>query len=165
MNVFATLALSLAVSFLVAPRAWAQGGLIQERRPIPDDPLAGLGEDGGGGRTGKTPARPKAATHCRLAPRAADGDAIGDLRAMLLALRHAPPSLPCSPAQVAQGELRLRIAISGPGKVERIDVLKGDPRLANAIAGRLQHRTCAARPQGGTVGEIILAITSPKRPG
>jgi hypothetical protein len=51
------------------------------------------------------------------------------------------------------------------GKVERAEILGGDPRLGNLVLVKLTGQTCAPRPQGGTVGEIILAIKAAKRPG
>jgi len=146
--------------------ALAQGGLIRERRELPDDPLAGLGEDSNGRRPGKNQNKTtKGSAHCQLDPRAADGNVIGDLRALLLAARHAPKAVPCDPSQIAKGDLRLRIGISGQGKIERSEILGGDPRIGRLVLDKLTGQTCAPRPQGGTMGEIILALKAPKRSG
>ena len=160
--------LSLAAALLCSlpHSASAQTGLIRERRQLPDDPLAGLGENSDGRRQGKNQAKPnKGAAQCQLVPRAADSNTIGDLRAMLLAARHAPKTVPCEPGQVSKGDLRLRIGITGQGKVEHGEIQSGDTRLGTLVLAKLTGQTCAPRPLGATVGEIILAIKAPKRPG
>jgi hypothetical protein len=135
-------------------------GLISQKHSVPDDPLAGLPTDDGGGR-GKGGAGASSRT-CALRANAANEQDIGDLRATLAFIKFGPRSLVC-PARADKTGVRLRIKIDGTGMVTAVETLSGDPAMAAAIGKRLSGKSVAPRAEGTTVGVVMLTFAPGKR--
>jgi hypothetical protein len=59
--------------------------------------------------------------------------------------------------------LRLRVIIDGAGKVTAAEPAGGDANVAVAMAKRLAGKSIAPRPEGSTVGIVVLTFASGKR--
>lgn len=136
------------------------GGLVQPRRPVPDDPLAGLpSEDTGRPGRGKTGG--KGVARCRLEGAPANPRAVGDLRAALAFVQRGPKSWSC-PARAAGGSVGLRITIDGAGKITAVETASGDAATATAIAKKLAGKSITPRAEGGTTGTVVLTFAARK---
>jgi len=144
----------------VPPFGISGNGLISQKHSVPDDPLAGLPTDDGGGR-GKGGPSANSRT-CALRASAANERDIGDLRATLAFIKFGPQSLVC-PARADKTDVRLRIKIDGAGMVTSVEALAGDPVMAAAIGKRLSGKSVAPRPEGTTVGVVVLTFAPGKR--
>ena len=137
-------------------------GLIAQKQPVPDDPLAGLPTEDGGGRErgrGRSGASSRA---CALKANVANERDIGDLRATLAFVQFGPKFWPC-PGRADQSNLRIRVSIDGTGKVTTVELAAGDASFASAMAKRLAGRSIAPRPEGATVGIVVLTFAPSKR--
>ena len=135
-------------------------GLISQKQPVPDDPLAGLPTDDGNGRERS---KSHGGNHsCALKANAANERDIGDLRATLAFVQFGPKSWAC-PGRSDRGDLRLRVNIDGAGKVTAAEPAGGDANVAAAMAKRLAGKSIAPRPEGSTVGIVVLTFASVKR--
>lgn len=166
-SVLTILALNLALHLachaaFAAPKPgqppWLAGPLVREKQQIPDDPLAGLAPEGSGERgRGKSPA--KAA--CAITPSPADNHDIGDLRATLAFVKHGPKAWPCS-AKGTASAIRLRIAVNDAGKITAVESTTGDSGLASAMGKWLSGKAIAPRPDGATLGVVVLTLSGTK---
>jgi hypothetical protein len=135
-------------------------GPIRARRPVPDDPLAGLpADDGARPDKGKSGTGKSAA--CVVDARPADGRDIGDLRAALAFAQHGPRSWPCPTRTVSEG-IALRIAVDGTGKITTVEPTKSGSDVALAIAKKLAGKSIAPRRAGPTAGSVLLSFTPGK---
>jgi hypothetical protein len=170
-SLFVTSMVSTAsIPAIAAPRSpvpiipiMAGNGLIQEKQPVPDDPLAGLPSDDSSrrrpGRSGSTDKNKS--TACAVKVTAANDRDIGDLRATLAFVKLGPRSWPCPPRS-ARAELRLRITIDGDGKVTAAEPVAGDTGVADAIIKKFTGKSITPRAEGGTVGIVVLTFASSK---
>jgi hypothetical protein len=153
-------ALLTSLFVAVAARgAWAwDSGAISPRRPVPDDPLAGLpsaaDDRPGPGNTAKRPSL------CKLDGTPANARAIGDLRAALAFVQRGPKSWSCPPR--GAGSVGLRIAIDGAGKITEVAAAVGDPAIATAMAKKLTGKSIAPRAAGATTGTVMLTFAAEK---
>jgi hypothetical protein len=157
-------ALPVAASVTGASGPVATGpGLIRDKQPVPDDPLAGLptgaGDEGarnkgGGGKSQRL---------CRVDAAAADPREIGDLRATLAFVKRGLTSWSCPARTAGSNEIRLRIAVDGSGKITDVEPAGGDSDIARALAKKLVGKTTAPHLDRPTLGTTVLKLTSSKK--
>lgn len=144
--------------------AAAAGTELPRRQIVPDDPLAGLPT---GDEPANQPARGKptgkGAHACQVNANAANNREIGDLRATLAFLQRGPRSWACPAEQGRGGEVRLRIAVDGTGRITEVQPAGGDGNVAAALAKKLVGQAIAPRPDGPTQGTVVLSFASGKK--
>jgi hypothetical protein len=147
-----------------APLLASSHGLIQQKQPVPDDPLAGLSAD-----DDDHPSHHKSGAHksagggrCSLKAAPSDPRDVGDLRAMLAFVERGPTSWPCPKAPLAVGEIHLRVTIDASGKVTAADSATEDSGVTGAIGKKLLGRSISPRAAGATRGVVVLTFL-PKR--
>ena len=145
----------------ISPLVLAEHGLISQKQPIPDDPLAGLPtDDSGGHRKNRSGTSNRA---CALSSKPANDRDLGDLRAALAFVQYGPSAWSCK-ARDAKGELRLRITISGVGTITAVEGVGENPGMATAMGKRLMGKSIATRHDGTTAGEVVLTVVPARRP-
>lgn len=162
------LILGLAFSWLAQP-GWAAAEVgplaqndspIRARRPVPDDPLAGLPSDDGAvpakARAGASAG--KAAAACTIDGKPANARDIGDLRATLALIQRGPRSWPC-PTGSTSASAGLRVTVEGSGKIAMAEPVGAAANVAAAIAKKLAGKTIAGRREGATTGTVWLTFT------
>jgi hypothetical protein len=162
--------------------------VILPKRPVPDDPLAGLPTRAGdrnehhrwgkscnkgardcrlaGGRNdhhhrGKT--GNKGARACRLRTNPADSHEVGDLRATLAFVLQGPEAWPCPSRQGRSAKVRLRISVDGSGRITDVQRASGDESVTADLATRLIGRSIAPRPEGPTEGTVVVRFANSRR--
>ena len=158
----ALLPTSAAAGPAIPPLVLSGHGLISPKQPVPDDPLAGLPTDDGSSRGHGKGGSGATNRSCALKASAANERDVGDLRATLAFVKYGPQAWPC-PGRADRGEVRLRITIDGAGKVTAVEPAAGDASIATAIAKRLAGKSVAPRPEGATVGIVVLTFAPAKR--
>ncbi|HEX7501084.1 MAG TPA: hypothetical protein VF524_12380 [Polyangia bacterium] len=159
--------------------------LILPKRPVPDDPLAGLptgaGDRNDHDRRGKT-CNKGARAHClagghhhrgkignkgtrvcRLNTRPADSREVGDLRATLAFVLQGPEAWPCPSHQGRNAKIRLRILVDDTGKITDVQQAGGDASVTADLAKRLIGRSIAPRSEGPTEGTVVLRFAANRR--
>lgn len=139
-------------------------GLIRQKQPVPDDPLAGLptGDGDQSGRPGSAKSSSKSARSCRLDARPANTRDVGDLRATLAFVKRGPQAWAC-PQAGQPSDVRLRVTVDIHGRITEVEAAGGDPAVASGLAKKLVGQSITPRPEGPTKGTVVLSFTSPKK--
>lgn len=139
-------------------------GLIRQKQPIPDDPLAGLPTGGGdeNDRPGSAKTSSKASHSCRLDARPANSRDVGDLRATLAFVKRGPQAWAC-PQSGQASDVRLRVTVDVDGRITEVEPAGGDPAVAGSLAKKLVGQSITPRPEGPTKGTVVLSFTGHKK--
>jgi hypothetical protein len=134
--------------------------LTAPRWTVPDDPLAGLPEEGGdrNGQRDRGKNVSKAGRSCQIDAKAADTRSVGDLRATLAFVERGPRAWPCPQRPLA--DLRLAMTVDGSGRISEVRHSGGDDAVAAALAKRLVGKSISPRPQGPTEGTVVLSFSA-----
>jgi hypothetical protein len=148
-----------------APLLASSHGLIQQKQPVPDDPLAGLptgdNDDHSHHKTGAS--KGAGVSLCGLEAAPANAREVGDLRATLAFVERGPKSWPCPKDRSLAGEIRLQVAVDGSGKITYAAPATGDSSVASAIGKKLLGQSISPRTAGATRGVVVLTFLSKKR--
>lgn len=140
-------------------------GLIRQKEPVPDDPLAGLPTSNASDEDNQHDrAKPngKSSRSCRLNANPANARNVGDLRATLAFVERGPQAWPC-PQQGQNAEVRLRVAVDVEGRITDVQPAGGDAAIAGGLAKKLIGQSIAPRPQGPTQGTVVLSFTAGRK--
>jgi len=138
-------------------------GLIRQKQPVPDDPLAGLPTGSGDQNDQPDRAKPgsKGSRSCRLDASPANSRDVGDLRATLAFVKRGPETWACP--QGGPAEIRLRVTVDVDGKITEAQPVGGDPTLASGLAKKLVGQSISPRPEGPTQGTVILRFAGNRK--
>ncbi|HEY5283411.1 MAG TPA: hypothetical protein VIM14_11535 [Polyangia bacterium] len=161
-SIIATIPIPATAGPAIPPLIVSGQGLISPKQPVPDDPLAGLPTEDGGNRERGKKGSPGGNTACALKASAANERDVGDLRATLAFVKHGPQSWPC-PSRADRGDVHLRISIDSAGKVTAVDPAAGNASVTAAIAKRVLGKSVSPRPEGSTIGIVVLTFTPGKQ--
>ena len=141
----------------VLSMAVSSDNLVSEKRPVPEDPLAGLpGDDNDRGKQrNRSPREPNKQSACAVKAGAADERNLGDLRATLAYVKLGPKTVPCA-AHGATPEARLRISIDGDGKITKIQPVAAEADAIAAIVRKMEGKAITPSSSGATVGTVVL---------
>jgi hypothetical protein len=140
-------------------------GLVRQKEPVPDDPLAGLPTSSAGDENNQHDrAKPtsKSSRSCRLNANPANARNVGDLRATLAFVQRGPQAWPC-PQPGQSTEVRLRVAVDVEGRITDVQPAGGDATVAGGLAQKLVGQSIAPRPQGPTQGTVVLSFAAGRK--
>jgi hypothetical protein len=139
-------------------------GLIRQKQPVPDDPLAGLptGDGDQSGGAGSAKATNKGSRSCRLDARPANARDVGDLRATLAFVKRGPQAWAC-PQSGPASDVRLRVTVDVDGRITNVEPAGGDAAIAGGLAKKLVGQSITPRPEGPTKGTVVLSFTGHKK--
>jgi hypothetical protein len=145
----------------ISPFLAAGHDFVRPRQEVPDDPLAGIPDEGAAsGQRGKGVGKSRSTT-CVVEANAADDRDIGDLRAALAFVNYGPRVWPCS-GRSAAADLRLLLRIDAEGKILAAEPVAGNTKSAAAMAKKLLGKSITPRAEGATAGVVVVKFASGK---